>query len=259
MLDFAIEIARAAGAILRDGFRRELLRDLKNRAELVTDMDFASERLLVKRIAARFPEHQIITEEGGGREQPSAYRWLIDPLDGTNNYAHGIHHFSVSIALQHGEQTILGVVYDPLHEEMFTAAADRPAQLNGQPLRVSPVDTLRHARLTSGFAYDRWTRPDTNLPEWATLMMRSQDLRCMGSAALDLCAVAAGRSDGHWELELKPWDSAAGALIVQQAGGIVSGLGDAAYTPWQPRVVASNGLIHRELLSALSEAGEAAR
>ncbi|HEX6287587.1 MAG TPA: inositol monophosphatase family protein [Herpetosiphonaceae bacterium] len=253
MLEFTTAVAREAGAILRSGFRGQRRLDYKNRTELVTDMDLESERLIVARIAERFPDHQIVTEEGGGREQHSRYVWLVDPLDGTNNYAHGVPFFAVSIALMVDGVLQLGVVYDPTHDECFTATADGAALLDGQPIRVSSVASLRHAQLSTGFAYDRWSGGPTNLPEMQALMMECQSIRCMGSAALDLCSVAAGRSDGYWELYLSPWDSAAGALIVRMAGGTISATTGGAYSPWTPDMVATNGAIHGAMLDLLSK------
>jgi myo-inositol-1(or 4)-monophosphatase len=254
VLELITTLAREAGAILRAGFRGERQLNFKNRTELVTDMDLASERLIVARIAEHFPDHQIITEEGGGREHQSRWIWLVDPLDGTNNYAHGVSYFSVSIALLVDDVLELGVVYDPIHDECFTATAGRGALLNGRPIRVSSVDELHYAYLATGFAYDRWSGKPTNLPEMQALMMECQSVRCMGSAALDLCAVAAGRSDGYWELYLNAWDSAAGALIVQEAGGHVSNVNGGAYSPWTPDVLATNGQVHAAALDVLSKA-----
>lgn len=253
MLELVTTIAREAGDLLRSGFRRERQLGFKSRAELVTDMDVASERLIVERLAAHVPDHHIITEEGGGREQASRFVWLVDPLDGTGNYAHGIPYYSVSIALVEDNVLTLGVVYDPTHDECFTATHDGPALLNGQPIHVSPIDDLHHAQLSTGFPYDRWTRPDTNVPQVQAMVMRCQDLRRMGSAALDLSYVAAGRSDGHWEAELKPWDSAAGALIVQRAGGRVTDWRGNRYSPWTPGVVATNRTLHEVVLATLAE------
>ena len=255
MLDFITSVAREAGAVLRSGFRGDRQLNYKNRTELVTDMDLASERLIVSRIAERFPEHQIVTEEGGGRDQRSRWVWVIDPLDGTNNYAHGVPFYCVSIALLVDDQLELGVVYDPTHDECFTATAGDQAQVNGQPLRVSAIDDLRHGYLTTGYAYDRWSGEPNNLPETTAMMLECQSLRCMGSAALDLCYVAAGRSDGYWELHLSPWDGAAGALIVQQAGGKVTNVGGSAFSPWQPDLLASNGLLHASILQVLARSG----
>jgi myo-inositol-1(or 4)-monophosphatase len=261
MLDQVISIAREAGATLLDGFRRPRVLDFKSRAELVTDMDVASERLIIQRLGSDFPDHSILAEEsadGKTRSGDENGMWVIDPLDGTNNYAHGVPFWSVSIAFVRGDQPLLGVVYDPIHDECFTATHDGPALLNGSPIRVSPIDELEHAQLCTGFPYDRWTRPDSNVAETAALVMRCQDIRRMGSAALDLCYVAAGRHEAHWEVELKPWDSAAGALVVQRAGGRVTTMRGAPYTPWSGGAVGSNGLIHGALLEALNGArGEA--
>lgn len=254
MLDFVVSVAREAGELLRDGFRRERHLQFKSRAELVTDMDVASERLIVDRLGARFPDHQIVTEEGGGREQSSRWTWLIDPLDGTSNYAHGVAFWAVSIALIEDGAPIWGVVYDPIHDECFTAGHDQPARLNGDLIGVSSIAELQHAQLSTGFPYERWSGGSSNLAETAAIVMQCQDLRRMGAAALDLCAVAAGRSDGHWEQSLKPWDSAAGALIVQRAGGRVTQTDGKPYQPWQPRVLATNGLIHDEVLAVLAGA-----
>jgi myo-inositol-1(or 4)-monophosphatase len=254
MLEFVTTIAREAGMLLRSGFRGDRQLDFKSRTELVTDMDLQSERLLVARIAERFPDHQIVTEEGGGRDQASRSVWVIDPLDGTNNYAHGVPFYAVSIALLVDDAIQLGVVYDPTHDECFSATADGRVLLDGQPIQVSPIQELRYAQLSTGFAYDRWSGAPTNLPEMQALMMECQSIRCMGSAALDLCYVAAGRSDGYWELHLNAWDSAAGALIVQMAGGRVTTTTGGAYSPWTADVAATNGLVHGALLDVLSRA-----
>jgi myo-inositol-1(or 4)-monophosphatase len=252
MLDFAMSVAREAGTILRGGFRGDRQLNYKNRTELVTDMDLASERLIVARIADRFPEHQIVTEEGGGRERQSRWVWVIDPLDGTNNYAHGVPFYAVSIALLVDATMELGVVYDPTHDECFAASAGARTTLNGQPLHVSAIDDLQRAYLSTGYPYDRWSGAPTNLPQTQTMMLACQSVRCMGSAALDLCYVAAGRSDGYWELHLSPWDAAAGALIVQQAGGQVTHLEGAEFSPWRPDIAATNGLLHDAILQVLA-------
>lgn len=262
MLDHVISIARDAGMVLRDGFRRPRQLDFKSRAELVTDMDVASERLILQRIESHFPDHRILAEESGERKTRSGDDgpvWVIDPLDGTNNYAHGVPFWAVSIALVQGDQPLLGVVYDPIHDECFTATHDGPALLNGAPIHVSPIEELQHSQLSTGFPYDRWTRGDSNVAHTAALVMRCQDIRRMGSAALDLCYVAAGRHEGHWEVELKPWDSAAGALIVQRAGGRITTMRGEPYTPWGGGAVGSNGLIHDALLEALNTAREEQR
>ena len=248
----SIEIYEA-GALLHSGFRSERRLNFKSRTELVTDMDVASEQLIVARLAEHFPSHRVITEEGGGREGESRAVWLVDPLDGTNNYAHGNPFWSVSIGLLVDDVLELGVVYAPTQDECFTAVRGGPALLNGAPIAASPIADLSQAQLSTGFPYERWSGTLTNLPETAALVMRCQDLRRMGSAALDLCYVAAGRSEGHWELVLKPWDSAAGALIVQAAGGTVTLCDGAAYTPFGGDIVATNGHVHAALLDVLAE------
>jgi len=254
MLEFISAVAREAGDVLRSNFRGNRQLDFKSRTELVTDMDIASEQLLVERISAQFPDHHIITEEGGGREQSSRWVWIIDPLDGTNNYAHGYPFFAVSIGLLEDDALHSGVVYDPIHDECFAATRGQRALLNDQPISVSTIADLQQAQLSTGFPYERWSSAPNNLRETQALVMRCQDLRRLGSAALDLCYVAAGRSEGHWELSLKPWDSAAGALIVEAAGGRVTRRDGAAYSPWQLDVVATNGLIHAAVLDVLAEA-----
>ncbi len=252
MLEWITDVAREAGAMLRAGFRRQRTLNYKNRSELVTDMDVASERLVVERIAARFPDHHIITEEGGGRELSSAWQWLIDPIDGTHNYAHGVPYYAVSIALLEHGRPAFGVVYDPTHDECF-AAGDGPAMLNGEPIAVSGVDTIARAEVSTGFPYAAGTRSDNNIAELAAMVTAFQDLRVMGSAALDLCSVAAGRSDVYWEPDLRPWDSAAGALVVLRAGGHVSDRSGGPFSPWTPSVLATNGLLHEQTLLLLGK------
>lgn len=252
MLDFAIDLAYRAGALLRAAQERERSVEAKGPVDVVTDADRASEALIVGAIRERFPEHAIVAEEGGAAAGDGRYQWLIDPLDGTMNYLHGLPIYSVSLALLHLGELQLGVVYDPSRGELFAAERGGGARCNGRALRVSAVAQLERALISTGFAYDRATRPDNNLAEHDRLLLRAQDVRRTGSAALDLCYVAAGRLDAHWELGLKPWDTAAGALIVREAGGQVT---DWAGRPWpvgEPRIVASNGRIHAALLHELA-------
>jgi myo-inositol-1(or 4)-monophosphatase len=251
MLDFTIDLAREAGALLYAGFRGKRQLDFKSRADLVTDMDIASERLLVERIVERFPDHQILAEEGGGHKRDSRWTWLIDPLDGTTNYAHGYPFWAVSLALLQDETLQLGVVYDPVHDECFSATVDGGAQLNGQPIHVSTTSDLQHALLATGFSYARWSEAVTNTGEVTAMVMQCRDLRRTGSAALDLCYVATGRSDGFWEMKLSPWDTAVGALIVQAAGGQITTRHGTPFNPWQPSIVASNGLLHESIMRVL--------
>jgi myo-inositol-1(or 4)-monophosphatase len=252
MLHEIVDLAHRAGALIRAGLERERSFAPKQHADVVTDIDQASEALIVGAIRERYPDHVIIAEEGGVGAESGAYSWYIDPLDGTLNYLHGFPFCSVSIAVAHHGQLLAGVVYDPLRNELFSAEHGRGAQLNGRVLRPSTTVELRAALLTTGFPYDRFSQPDNNLREFGHLLLRVQDIRRPGSAALDLCYVAAGRSDAHWELGLSPWDTAAGALILQESGGTIS---DWDGHPWRlgdPRIVGSNGRIHAELLQELA-------
>ena len=252
LLNFTTDLARRAGAILRSRLdtRREVTS--KGHADVVTDADRASEALIIGAIREQFPEHAILAEESGATAGQADYQWLIDPLDGTLNYLHGMPIFSVSLALLYRGELQVGVVYDPSRDEIFTAERGKGAHCNGRSLRVSDTSELVRALLTTGFPYDRFSQPDNNLREHNRLLMKVQDIRRPGSAAMDLCYVAAGRSDAHWELGLSPWDIAAGALIVREAGGLVT---DWNAQPWHPggdRLVASNGTIHAELLQELA-------
>ena len=252
MLDFAIAIAREAGAVLREGLKLQRQIQLKSPFELVTDIDHASERLLVGAISARFPEHVILAEESGGSFDDERPTWLIDPLDGANNYAHGFPFFAVSLGLWADNKPVLGVVYDPMRDELFTAQAGAGAFCNGQRLQVSAVSTLAAALLSTGFPYDYSSRADNNLAEFDRLQSRCQGVRRAGSAALDLAYVASGRLEAHWEVGLKPWDTGAAALLVTEAGGRVTDMAGGDWQPWCPRTLASNGLIHDELIQVLN-------
>jgi myo-inositol-1(or 4)-monophosphatase len=252
MLNFVIDLAYRAGAILRAGIEQERSFTPKQHADLVTDIDQASEALIVGAIRERYPDHVIVAEEGGVGAATGSYTWYVDPLDGTINYFHGFPYYYVSIAVAHAGELFIGAVYDPVRNELFSAEREQGAFLNGRKLRCSTTDTLQRTLLTTGFPYGRASQPDNNLREFAHLLMRVQDVRRPGSAALDLCYVAAGRSDAHWELGLSPWDTAAGALILREAGGTVT---DWNGTPWrvaEPQILGSNGVIHAALLAELA-------
>jgi len=254
----AVDAARAAGRLLRDergGIRRI---EHKGVINIVTEMDRRSEALILERLLAAYPDHAILAEESGaieaGADRPSEYRWHIDPLDGTTNYAHGVPIYAVSIALERAGTLILGVAYDPSHDECWVAERGKGATLNGEPIRVSGCASLDQSLLVTGFPYDIRTTDETNLLEHALLSMRSQAVRRLGSAVIDLCYVAGGRLEAFWELTLGPWDMAAGGLIVLEAGGRVT---DVHGGPWRldgPGILASNGLLHEPLLEALGEA-----
>lgn len=251
MLNFAIGVARDAGALLRDRLGTRIDISHKGSINLVTDVDLASEKLIREAISTYYPRHEILAEEGGLTESSSEYRWVVDPLDGTTNYAHGYPVFCVSIALEHQGEIVVGVVYDPMREELFTAERGGGAALNSRPIRVSMIDDLTQGILSTGFPYDIKTSKLTNLDHWANFAMNAQALRRDGAAALDLCYVACGRYDGFWELNLSPWDTAAGALIVAEAGGRVTDFTGGAFSNYKPEVVASNGKIHDLMIEVL--------
>lgn len=257
MLNFAIDLAHRAGALLRAAQERERSVESKGHADVVTDADKASEALIVAAIREQFPDHAIVAEEGGAAAGAGEYQWLVDPLDGTLNFLHGMPVFCVSLALLRSGEPHLGVVYDPMRGELFAAERGGGARCNGRPLRVSHTRRLAQALLTTGFPYNRFSQPDNNLREHNHLLLKAQDVRRPGSAALDLCYVAAGRSDAHWELGLSPWDVAAGALIALEAGATVTDWQDQPWRPFVPRIVASNGAIHAELIHELRRAAEA--
>jgi myo-inositol-1(or 4)-monophosphatase len=259
-LSVALDAARGAGRLLHEelgGTRR--VQHKRSVIDLVTEMDQRAETFIVERLLGAFPDHAVLAEEGGATDGRSEYRWLIDPLDGTTNYAHGLPIFAVSIGLERAGVVELGVAYDPSRDECFVAERSRGATLNGEAIRVSAVDALDRALLVTGFPYDIRTTAATNLPEYAALSVRAQAVRRLGSAVLDLCWVACGRLDGFWELALNPWDVAAGGLMVAEAGGRVT---DVRGGPWRlegPGILASNGLVHDGILSGLAAARAARR
>lgn len=262
MKDFlavAGEAARKAGGILKENINGTREITYKGDINLVTEMDTRSERAVVETLRASFPDHGIIAEEETTIRNGSGYTWIIDPLDGTTNYAHGYPCFSVSIALEHKGDVITGVVYDPMRDELFTAQKGQGAYLNGKRIKVSTVDALIKSLLATGFPYDRKVSEKNNLDYFHDLLMASQEVRRDGSAALDLCSVAAGRFDGFWELKLKPWDVAAGSLIVREAGGRVTDLSDNTFDIFADEVLASNGIIHGQMVDILRTAGKRKR
>jgi len=250
-LSVAVEAARSAGKLLREelgGTRRIHHKGIIN---IVTEMDQRSEALIIGRLLEAFPDHAVLAEEGGVTVGRSEYRWHIDPLDGTTNYAHGLPLFAVSIALERAGVVELGVAYDPNLDECFVAERGKGATLNGEPIQVSNCTTLDQSLLVTGFPYDIRTTTETNLPEYATLSLRAQAVRRLGSAVLDLCYVASGRLDAFWELSLGPWDMAAGGLIVLEAGGRVTNVLGGPWRLQGPGVLASNGHIHEAVLEGL--------
>jgi myo-inositol-1(or 4)-monophosphatase len=255
------EIAREAGALLMTYFQRHIKIEYKGDADLVTAADRASEKLIRARIGARWPSHDILGEEQGLNDQGSEYRWYVDPLDGTTNFAHGFPVFCVSIALERSvpggaqgkdAQRIAAVIYDPTRDELFSAELGKGAQLNGEPIRVSQMATLKESLLATGFpSHKRHKNP--NIYFYHQITLRTHGVRRAGSAALDLCNVACGRFDGFWEFNLNPWDTAAGALIVEEAGGKVSRFDGSVFEINSRETLASNGLVHEAMISEFRE------
>lgn len=246
------EIAREAGRLLMDFFHRRVKIEYKGDADLVTEADRTSEKLILERIRKQWPSHDVIGEEGAHVETGSDYRWYVDPLDGTTNFAHGFPVFCVSLGLALQGKRTAAVVYDPTRDEMFAAEREKGAALNGAKIEVSKTPVLKQSLVATGFpSHKRHKNP--NIYFYHQLTLRSHGVRRAGSAALDLTSVAAGRLDGFWEFNLNAWDTAAGILIVEEAGGKVSGFRGEDLAVTDRDVVASNGLIHAELLREFEE------
>jgi myo-inositol-1(or 4)-monophosphatase len=248
----AQEAAREAGCLLRSSMEEGREISFKGVVDLVTNFDRQSQDLIHDRLSAAFPEHGFLAEEGLSRRGNSEHRWVFDPLDGTTNFAHRFPIFTVSIALEFRGSVVLGVVYDPMREEMFHAVAGEGAWLNGRKISVSSVADLDGSLLATGFPYDLRESPVNNIAHFNHYLTRAQAVRRCGSAALDLCYVACGRFDGFWELKLKPWDQAAGALIVEQGGGRVSDFSGGAFDITGQECLASNGLVHEGMIRVLA-------
>jgi myo-inositol-1(or 4)-monophosphatase len=245
-------MAREAGALLMEHFRQRVKIEYKGSADLVTIADRESEALILSRIREHFPAHDVMGEEGTRIETGSDYKWYVDPLDGTTNFAHGYPVFCVSLGVEFRGQRIAGVIYDPTRDEMFSAAKGSGAQLNGQAIHVSSTAKLAESLVGTGFpSHKRHKNP--NIHFYHQLTLRSHGVRRAGSAALDLCNVAAGRYEGFWEFNLNPWDTAAGVVIVEEAGGRVTDFSGGPFQIDSRETLASNGHIHDELLSQFQE------
>ena len=256
MLNFAIQTAQEAGRILAERFGRTIRIDHKGDIDLVTEADLAAEHLIVERIRSYYPRHAILAEESGSSAtlyegQEGQWRWIIDPLDGTTNYAHGYPCFCVSIALEHAGQLVIGVIHNPLRDETFAAERGGGATLNGRRMRVSETSDLNQALISTGFPYDVRVRNDF-ARHFANFIMHAQAVRRDGSAALDLAYVACGRFDGFWEEGLRPWDVAAGAVLIEEAGGRVSRYDNSTLDIYTPPIMASNGLVHEAMMRVLA-------
>ncbi len=252
-LTTAIDIAREAGALLAQLFKRPKEISYKRPSDLVTEADKRSEALIVERLRSHFPKHAIVGEEGGGQKTDSDYCWYVDPLDGTTNFAHGFPVFCVTLALAYRDETIAGVVYDPTRDELFTAERGEGAYLNHKRLHVSKTAKLSESLLATGFPPFASNQHDLNLNYYFRFTQLTHGIRRAGSAALDLCSVAAGRFEGFWELKLNPWDKAAGSLLVTEAGGRVTNLTGSAFKLLGDEIFASNGLVHDPMCQVFAE------
>jgi myo-inositol-1(or 4)-monophosphatase len=251
-LDTAIDIAREAGALISELYKRPQEIFYKRQSDLVTEADRRSEALIVKRLRSSFPQHDIVGEEGGGRSSNADYCWYVDPLDGTTNFAHGFPVFCVTLGLANRGEVVAGVVYDPTRDELFTAERGAGAFLNGQRLSVSKSASLSESLLATGFPPFA-DNHDLNIQFYFRFTLLSHGIRRAGSAALDLCSVASGRFEGFWELKLNPWDKAAGSLLVTEAGGRVTNLAGEPFQLLEDEIFASNGLVHDQMTKVFAE------
>src|SRR5688572_2179889 len=252
-----MDLCRAAGDILNYYADREKQVEFKGRANLVTIADKKSEELIIGGILSRYPTHSILAEESGATQPGASVQWIIDPVDGTTNFAHGYPFYCVSIAVEENGEMVCGAVYDPVRDEMFSAARGAGAFCNGERLHVSEVDQLSQALLITGFPYNFRERLDTVVGQFRNFLVASQAVRRGGSAALDLSYVAAGRLDGFWELYLQPWDTAAGGIILEEAGGRTTDFKGGPFSVYMKEILASNGTLHEEMVAVLGEgAGE---
>jgi myo-inositol-1(or 4)-monophosphatase len=252
-LEKAVEIAREAGAVLSNYYERRVAFESKGEFDLITEADRASEKLVVERLRSHFPSHAVVAEEGGGHESASEYRWFVDPLDGTTNFAHSFPMFNVTLGLERAGEMIAGVVYDPVAKELFTAERGGGAYLNGHRIHVSQIAKLSDSLSSTGFP-SRKRHHNVNIHFYYQVAMVSHGVRRTGSAAIDLAYVACGRLDFFWEFGLNPWDVAAGALLVQEAGGRVSDMYGAAHSVTKSgTVLADNTALHAEVLSLFGD------
>jgi len=255
MLTVAIEAAREAGRFLKLSVGKVRSVEVKQGDErnLVSEIDRGAEAKIISIIRSHFPQHAILAEESGGSLAPAEVRWIIDPLDGTTNFLHGVPIFSVSIGVERKGELVAGVVYDPNLDEMFTVEKGGGAYLNGKRLKVSGSSTLLDSLLVTGFPYNITDNPENAVEHFVHFLMAARGVRRLGSAAMDLCYVAAGRFDGFWEVSLNPWDMAAGALLIQEAGGKITDMRGNPLNIYQKTVLASNGIIHDAMLAILSK------
>ncbi|MHB8841646.1 MAG: inositol monophosphatase family protein [Candidatus Aquicultor sp.] len=255
-LDTAVELALHAGHLIKRLAKQPHTITYKGAIDLVTEADVQSEALVIAGIKERFPDHGILAEEKGSEQGESEFLWIIDPVDGTTNYAHGFPVYGVSIALEYRGEVIVGVVYEPNLDELFTAEKGKGAFLNGAPIRVSETRDLDKSLLATGFPYNFRTDPDRIIKLFTAFSLKAQGIRRAGAATIDLVSLACGRFDGFWEFGLKPWDMAAGGLIAIEAGARITGMEGQSYDIRVPEIVASNGFIHDQMLAVINEASK---
>jgi len=251
-LQTSVEIAREAGALLSKYFERRVTFELKGEHDLVTEADRASEQLVIERLSAHFPSHSIVAEEGGGHTGSSEYCWYVDRLDGTTNFAHGFPMYNITMALEQSGELIAGVIFDPEHNEMFTAERGSGAYLNNRRIRVSKVNRLENTLVATGFPSKK-RHENVNIHFYYQLAMLTHGVRRAGSAALDLAYVASGRLDGFWEFGLNSWDMAAGILLIAEAGGKCSDMKGGPVSLRGPHLLADNGLVHQQIVDLFGE------
>lgn len=250
-LEVAKEAALASGQIQMENLLKEKQIQFKGEIDLVTQVDKMCEKEIIAILQGAFPSHDILAEEGGGERHNSDYRWVIDPIDGTTNYAHSYPLFATSIALEHKGEIVLGVVYEPNLKELFIAEKGSGAFCNERKIQVSKTSNLRHAMLSTGFAYNILETGENNLEQFGKFLMKAQAVRRDGVASTDLCYVAMGRYDGFWELNLKPWDVAAGFLVIEEAGGRVSDYQGNKFSIYHNQILASNKVLHEDMVDLL--------
>ncbi len=250
-LKAAERAAKKAGLMLIQNIRSNREISFKGEVDLVTNFDRRSQEIIRDSLLRAFPDHDIIAEEGLKKEKGSDFKWIVDPIDGTTNYVHGFPVFCISIAVEKGGESLVGLVFDPMRGELFAAKRGEGASLNNKKIQVSCTEELDKSLLTTGFPYDIRESKMNNLDHFSNFAVRCQAIRRCGSAALDLCSVACGRADGFWELKLSPWDTAAGALIVKEAGGCVTDFHNKRLDSGKKQVLASNGKIHKQMLEVL--------
>ncbi len=252
MIDDLVSIAKEAGSVIREGFGKSFKIEYKTgENNLVTEIDKASEKVITDFIWKKYPSHSILAEEGSGEQQDSEYLWVIDPLDGTTNFAHGLPIFSVSIGLQKNGKTIAGVVYDVMRDIIYSAELGAGTFADSEKITVSKNDNLAHSLLVTGFPYNKKENPDKLFERFIALTKTARGVRRLGSAAIDFCYLASGVFDGFWEVHLHPWDICAGKLIVEEAGGLVTDFHGNKTNIYTKRILSTNGKIHEQVIKVM--------